>query len=209
MLVLSLEDRPMTAQRKQPQPPMTVDEFLAWDGAGHVGKLELVEGHVRAMAPASPTHGFIQNSVAFALTNHFRTTNSGCRVATEPPVVPPLRPKKNARAPDVAVTCAPRSDSKVFDDPVLIVEVMSPGNEDESWDSIRALAGLPSLQEILVVHSTRVEAEVYTRDATGAWPKDGVVVTAGGTVRLASIGFDVPIFEFYRDTHLVMQPPEH
>ena len=191
----------MTAQPKLPLPPMTLDEFLAWDGGGHTGKLELVEGQVRAMAPASPTHGFIQNSLAVALTNHLRSAGSRCRVANEPPVVPPFRQKKNARAPDLAVTCAPVSDSKVFDDPILIVEVMSPSNEDETWDSMLSLSGLASLKEILVVQSTFVEVQVYTRDAAGAWPGVPVITKAGGTIRLASIALELPIFEVYQDTH--------
>ena len=192
----------MTAQRKLPLPPMTRDEFLAWDGGGHVGKLELVEGSVRAMAPASLAHGTIQLNVGTAIQVHLRGTKSRCRVATEPPIVPPMRPKKNARAPDIAVTCAPLSDSTVMDEPVLIVEVMSPSNEDETWESINALASLTSLKEIVVVQSTEVAVSVYTRDAGGNWPGDPVMTAAGGTVRFASIDLDLPIWEVYRDTPL-------
>ena len=192
----------MTAQPKLPLPTMTLDEFLAWDGGGHAGKLELVEGQVRAMAPASPTHGFIQNSLGVSLTNHLRGAGSRCRVATEPPVVPPFRQKRNARAPDLAVTCAPVSDSKVFDDPILIMEIMSPSNEDETWDSIQSLSGLASLKEIVVVQSTFVEVQVYTRKASGAWPDEPVITRTGGVIHLASIALELPIFEVYRDTHL-------
>ena len=192
----------MTAERKLSLPPMTVEEFFAWDGGGHVGKLELVEGIVRAMAPASADHSFIQGNIVTAIKNHLRATGSRFRTGPEAPVVPPLHAYKNARVPDVAVTCAPPSGSKVFEDPILIVEVLSPSNENETWESITALAGLLALKEILVVQSTFVEAEVYTRDATGAWPNEPVITRAGGTVRLTSIDLDLPMSEVYEGTIL-------
>ena len=62
-------------------PRMTVDEFLAWDGGGHQGKLELVDGLVQAMAPASATHAMIQGNLILLIRNHLRRQNSLCRVA--------------------------------------------------------------------------------------------------------------------------------
>jgi Uma2 family endonuclease len=192
----------MDAQRKFQNLSMAVDEFLTWSGDGHQGKLELVEGRVRAQDPASVTHGYIQANIVIAVGNHLRAIGGPCRVATEPPVVPALRSKRNARAPDVAVTCSPPSDSKVMQSPVLIVEVLSPSNEDETWESISALASLTSLTEIMVVQSTSVEVQVFTRDAAGGWPQEPVVATAGGTVHLASVALDLPVIEIYRGTHL-------
>ena len=191
------------AARKLDIPPMTVEEFLAWDGGGHVGKLELVDGVVRAMAPASAVHGMIQGNLVTAIKNHLRARKSPCRAATEAPVLPPMAKRRNARAPDVSVTCAPITDSKTFDDPVLIVEVMSPDNEDDTWESIRALATLPTMREVLVVQSTRVEAEVYLRDARGAWPDDPVSADPGGSIRLEPIDLTIPVSEIYEGTHLL------
>jgi Uma2 family endonuclease len=186
------------------KPPtfMTVEEFLAWDGGGHVGKLELVDGVVRAMAPASATHAIIQLNIGSAITSHLRNRNSPCRAGTEAPIIPPMGKRANARAPDVAVTCTPPSDSPTFEEPVLIAEVISPTNEAETWESIRTLAGLPSLQEILVVKSTRIETQQFRRGDGGAWPSDPELAGAGGTVRLASIDLDLQVAELYRGTAL-------
>ena len=181
---------------------LTVEEFLAWDGGGHVGKLELVDGVVRAMAPASATHAVIQGSIVTAINNHLRAKKSPCRAGTEAPIVPPLGKRINARAPDIAVTCAPPSDSGTFDEPVLIVEVMSPSNEAETWETIRALAGLASLKEIVVVSSTAVEAQVFRRDAAGAWTSEPETVGARGAVAMQSIGLEVAMDEVYRGTYL-------
>jgi Uma2 family endonuclease len=79
---------------------------------------------------------------------------------------------------------------------------MSPSNEAETWESIRALAGLTSLVEIVVVQSTRVEVQVFRREAGGAWPSDPETSAVGATIRLASIGLDLPVAEVYRGTHL-------
>lgn len=192
----------MTAQRRLPLPPMTQDEFFAWDGGGHVGKLELVDGYVRAMGVASVTDSQIQGNILTAINIYLRASGRRCRAAPEAPVIPPLRQKLNARAPDVAVTCAPITDSKVMEDPILIVEVMSPSNEEATWETISALAALTSLKEILVVQSTSMEAHVFTREADGRWPSDPVVTTLDGTIRLTCLDFNLPLAEVYRDTHL-------
>ena len=191
----------MPAPRQSAQ-VMTVDEFLDWDGGGHVGKLELVEGHVRAQMPASDSHSTIQASVARMIGNHLRATKSRCRVGTEAPVVPPMRPKRNARAPDVVVTCAPPSTSRVYENPILIVEVMSPSNEKDTWESISTLATNLSLKEIMIVQSEAVEVQVFARADDGYWPSEPVTSGPGGSVWLTSLGLDLSVAEIYEGTLL-------
>lgn len=191
-----------TVSHKSPPPRMTVEEFFAWDGGGHVGKLELVDGVVRAMAPASATHSLIQGNLVAAIHNHLRGRGSPCRVAPEAPIRPAIGNRSsNTRALDVAVTCAPPSASKTFDDPVLIIEVLSPGNVEETWESIRALAPLPTLTEIVVVGSEAVGIEIYRKDSRGAWSETPEELT-DGVIHLASIGLDLAVAEIYRGTHL-------
>jgi Uma2 family endonuclease len=181
---------------------MTVAQFLDWPGDGTGNQFELVEGVPRAMAPASATHAIIQLNIGTAIANHLRARNSPCRAGTEAPVIPPLKSRINARAPDVTVTCAPPSDSPVFEDPVLIVEVISPSNETQTWESIMALASLTSLREILIVSSTSVEAQVFRRDSSGAWPYEPEIIGRDGVARLDSIDLALPMAEVYRGTHL-------
>lgn len=184
------------------QEPMTVEAFLAYDGGGHQGKLELVEGRVRAMAPASDAHSTIQGNLCAAIHAHLKSTGSRCRVGTEPPVIPPFQPKINARAADIAVTCTPPSDRKVFEDPILIVEVMSPSNEKETWESIHAIANAASLKEVAIVQSTVVDVQVCTRAANGAWPDAPVSYGAGETVHMTSLSLDIAIADIYANTLL-------
>lgn len=183
---------------------MTAEEFISWGGDGHPGKLELVNGIVRAMSPASGTHALLQAKIARILGNHLEKIGRPCRVGTEAPIRPRMRSNENVRAPDVAVTCvSPQKDEKFFPDPVLIVEVLSPSNQRETWESIWACATIPTLQEVMVVDSERIYVAVYTKDATGAWPEHPKVVELGGTVRLSSIDAEIAISAIYADTNLV------
>jgi Uma2 family endonuclease len=182
--------------------PMTVEAFLRWDGGGHVGKLELVDGHVHAMAPASAVHAIIQGNITTAIKNHLKATGSPCKAAPEAPVIPPLARRINARVPDVTVTCKPLTEFATFDDPVLIVEVMSPSNEEQTWDSIRAIAVFASLQEIVVAQSTEARVDVYRRDSAGNWLRDPETTSATGTVRLTSLGAELGMNEIYDGTNL-------
>jgi Uma2 family endonuclease len=190
------------AKKIETQPEMTLEAFLDWDGGGHVGKLELWEGRVRAMAPASATHGFIQGNIVTAFNIHLRARKSPCRAGTEGPIVPPMGMRRNARAPDVSVTCKPPGDDKLVVDPVLIVEVLSPSNEHETWESIRSLSGLMTLQEVLVVRSTRVDLALYRRDPVNGWPSKPEVANKDGSVHLASIGLTLTPFDVYQGTYL-------
>jgi hypothetical protein len=87
-------------------------------------------------------------------------------------------------------------------EPILLIEVLSPGSVNETWDNVRAYSTIPSVHEILVVHSTRVMAERLRRAADGAWPGDPDIVEAGGALRLASIDAAWPLAEVYARTHL-------
>lgn len=186
-------------------PEMTADEFLEWDGGGHQGKMELVGGKVVAMSPASATHGLIQLNIGSALRDHIRKSGLPCRVGTETPVVPLMARKKTVRVPDIAVSCAKRSDSKTLLEPMLTVEVMSPSNERETWDSISSVAGLPSMKEVLVVQSTKIEAEVYRRGHDGIWPADPNVVVREltGSIHLDCLDLVLPLADIYWETHLI------
>jgi Uma2 family endonuclease len=43
-------------------------------------------------------------------------------------------------------------------DPVLVIEIPSPSNEVETWANIWAYTTIPTVTEILIVSSTKIEA---------------------------------------------------
>ena len=193
----------MAGAEPLPQSLMTAAQFMDWDGGGLLGRLELVNGEVRAMSPASGTHSLIQANLAGLVWQHIRAKKLPCRVGTEAPVQPHLHANDNVRAPDLAVTCLPVSTSKTFQDPILIIEVLSPSNKRETWDSIYAMSTIPALIEIAIVDSERVRVEVLRRATDGSWPKTGEVSEPGDTFKLNSIAAEFPVAEVYAGTHLL------
>jgi Uma2 family endonuclease len=180
---------------------MTVDEFLAWSAGEPYGrKWQLVDGEPVAMAPGSDAHGSLQSELGALLRNHLLDQRRGCRVVTEPGVVPRVRADRNYRVPDLGVTCAPPSLGQTLADPVLLIEILSPSNEGETWDNIWAYTTIPGVMEILALHSTRIEAELLRRSSDGTWPEKPETVRTGDTLHLASIGFSVPLAAVYRTT---------
>ena len=189
----------MTIARK-PLPQMTVQDFIAWAGDG---KYELVEGTPRAMSPASATHGAIQANAAYLIKRHLVQSRSRCQVMTEPAVVPRLRADANLRVPDLGVTCTPSTAGQVaVPDPILVVEILSPGNEADTRGNVWAYASIPSLQEILLISSTRIAAELLRRHPDGSWPGNPEMLGSADTVTLEAIGLRCSLIELYDGTHL-------
>ncbi len=193
-----------SALRRELPHHMTVADFLDWPGDGEGGRYQLIEGELRAMAPgATDTHGTIQAKLVTALGRHLDDTNSLCRVVIEPAIVPRLRAGFNLRVPDLGVTCAPNRAGRIeMPDPVLLIEVLSPGNANDTRANVWAYATIPSVREILLVHSTQVQAELLRRGDDGAWPERATLIGAADVLRLESIGFAAPLIELYARTHL-------
>ena len=189
----------MTALPKL-KPRMTVEEFYDWDGGGHVGKLELVHGVVRAQSYASGGHGTMQGNLVTLIRNHLRAQGKGCRVGTEVGVIPTFDPTHNVRKPDLTVTCVPHTPGeRAYPKPMLVVEVLSPSNQDDTWESIQACSTIGWVKEILVVDSELVDVRLFTRGADGMWPEDPALFVRGATLHLTSIGLDVAVDEIYAD----------
>lgn len=193
----------MVALAKHPPARMTVAEFIDWDtGDASGASWQLIDGEPVAMAPASQPHGALAVELARLLANHLLDKGSPCRVIGEPGIVPHVRAAQNFRIPDLGVTCSPDLTGIMVPDPVLLIEIMSPSNEAETWANIWSYTTIPSVREILIVHSTRVEAELLRRRADGNWPETPEVIGPSGTLELASVGFFSPLAALYRTTAL-------
>jgi Uma2 family endonuclease len=185
---------------------MTVAEFLAWDRASSQNRVQLIDGEVRAqMSPATAAHGAIQAEAARLIGNHLAAAGARtCRVITEAAVQPRARADFNLRVPDLAVTCTASGPSDVLvRDPIVIVEILSPGNAAETWANVWAYTTIPSVREILIVSSFEIAAQFLKRGDDGHWPKDPVALGDGDTLDLATIGLSLPLRDIFAQTHLV------
>jgi Uma2 family endonuclease len=195
----------MSTALKMP-PRMTVDEFLEWEPDDRSGALwQLRDGEPEMMAPASDRHGSIQTELAHLITAHFRAKGSRCRIVAAPGVVPAERSEDNCLVPDLGITCAPPTGEHLMHEPLVLIEILSPTNVSKTRTNIRAYMTIPGVQEIVVVHSTAIVAEILRRGAEGAWPGQPEVVDADNDLRLDSIGFAAPLRGAYRTSGLT--PP--
>jgi Uma2 family endonuclease len=174
---------------------MTVDEFLAWDD-GTDTRYELVDGTIRAMAPPSNAHGVIAVNGAVLLRAALRDRR-------------PCLPQAEAGVrindhvcwqADIAVTCTPIAAGNEIDQPVLIVEVLSPGTRtNDLGRKLNDYKTLPSVQEIWMIDGERRWAQVWRRGDEGWIGQDFVGSAAFESGVLRSL---VPLDELYADSGL-------
>jgi len=193
----------MVALRSHMLARMTLTEFLSWEPADPTGRpWQLIDGGPVAMAPGSETHAALQAEIGRQIGNHLVARGSPCRLMSQPGIVPRVQANRNFRIPDLAVTCAPPGLGLMVPDPVLLIEILSPSNEAQTRANIWAYTTIPSVREILAVHSTRIEAELLRRSSDGSWPEEPDILTASDILTLTSIDFAVELAAFYRSSAL-------
>jgi Uma2 family endonuclease len=179
----------MSAAKQLPH-LMTVAEFLDWPTPDGSDRWELIDGTPEAMALASDRHGAIHAEAARLLANHL-DDHPRCRVLVQPGVA---IGDYNLRIPDLSVSC--RSEDEADARTVFIIEILSPSNARDTWRAVVGYTTRFSVQEILVLHSTEIKAELLRRAPDGPWPR--VTLLSGAIVTLESIGFTAPLDAFYR-----------
>lgn len=181
---------------------MTLDEFLVWDAPD--GRFwQLVDGEPIAMAPALPIHAVLQNRIGRRIEEHLEAKGTGCLTLSAPGVRLGRRADNNYRIPDIGVTCSPLlTGDAMMPDPILLVEILSPSNQRETWSNVWAYTTIASVQEILVVRTAAIGAQMLRRNPDGSWP-DVPASVEGDVVSLQSIGLDLPLRPLYAGTPLL------
>lgn len=80
-------------------------------------------------------------------------------------------------------------------------EILSPSNQAETWANVWTYTTIPSVQEILVLKTVSIGAELLRRNQDGSWPSKPLSVDTGD-LTLESISFSVPLTAAYRTTRL-------
>jgi Uma2 family endonuclease len=168
---------------------ITVDEFLTL-GFDPAVKAELSNGviHViRMMGGGSSAHARVQGNIFAAL--FVKLKGSGCR-----PFGPDMGVRSHEfsmRLPDVSVFCGRTGNQQdelvVFDDPKMLVEVLSPSTarEDEQIKLPEYMA-IPSNNIIMYVDPIVETVRLYKRDDRRGW--SGGDVARGATIELETLG---------------------
>jgi Uma2 family endonuclease len=178
---------------------MTVAEFFAWNPPSPQ-LWQLVDGEPQAMAPANRTHGAIQAQLSHLIASHLQDRGGPCSVVTTPGVIPRVQSETNVRIPDLAVTCSGYdAEESALTDPVLLIEILSPSNQAETWANVWAYTTIPSVQEILVLKTASIGAELLRRNPDASWPSQPLSIETGD-LTLESIRFNFPLAAAYRTT---------
>src|SRR5690348_6552762 len=173
---------------------MTVDEFLRWED-GTDTRYELVGGLVYAMAPPAARHSRLAGRLTGAIDAALRS-RPPCAVYSEAGIVRPDR-NDTCYIADLAVSCEPlQSDDRLIRDPILIVEILSPSTAaSDQHMKVADYRRIPSIQEILLIDSQRVFAEVLRREGD-RWITE-IVQGSAATLPLNAVPLAIPMAELY------------
>ena len=142
---------------------LTREQFHEWAGARR-GRYERVAGEPVAMSPERIQHARIKSRVWAALDHAIR----GARLACEalPDGVTIEVDADTDYEPDAIVNCGPPApgDAVAATNPVVVVEVLSPGTQSiDLADKLADYFRVPSIQHYLVVRATRREVIHHRR----------------------------------------------
>ncbi len=98
--------------------------------------------------------------------------------------------------PDVTVSCGEQQDALMLTNPIVVVEVLSPGTEKrDRGEKFKAYKAMPSLQEYVLIGSKYKTIEIYRREGN-FWRQYSYY--EGDTIELTSIGVRFSFDAVYR-----------
>jgi Uma2 family endonuclease len=172
---------------------MTVEEFLDWHDGTDTRHM-LVDGVVVAMAPPSGHHSRIAGNAAVAVGRRLRPP---CGVMVEAGL---RLPGESCVQVDVAMTCETIDPKQLMEQPLLLIEVLSPSTRrDDLGVKIPAYEETDSVREIWAVESEQRSVRVWRR-TEGGWVKTLPIRTGG--FRSEVLGDEVALDELYAGTGL-------
>jgi Uma2 family endonuclease len=181
----------MTALRKQ---EMSVDEFLAWADR-QPGRWELVDGVPTAMSPERVIHGDTKYRLARALDLAIAKANAPCRFVLDSAAV--RIDQRTLYQPDALVYCGEPvpADTLEIPNPVLVCEVLSPGNAmTDLRDKLRGYFRIASVAHYLIVDPDK---RIVIHHARGTGDVVATRILSEGVLRLDPPGIEVAIGELF------------
>lgn len=177
----------------------SVEDYLLQEETS-LEKHEYYAGEVFAMSGGSINHNTISGNVfgeirAFLKGKTCRVFNSDQKIHIEANGL--------FTYPDLSIVCGElktwNNRNDVIINPVVIIEVLSPSTAGyDRGDKFKLYRDIPSLKEYILISSTEVRIEQYTRQSEHFWnfqeTKD-----ASAALQIETVGFSCPLAEVYRD----------
>ena len=182
--------------------PVTVAEFERFmERQPPDTRWELLDGQILAMTNPSEDHGQIVHNIVRGVGDTGR--ERGCRVN-----IGGLRVQASdaaggttATIPDMTVRCGPRVGRNWIDDPVIVVEVLSPSTMDfDRGGKLDFYRSLQSARDIVLVYQDQVRVEHYRREGEG-WAMLPLTQLAD-PLTLDGVPCSIGLADIYADTAL-------
>lgn len=180
---------------------MSVDEFLAWAG-GRPERWELFDGAPAAMSPERVIHGDAKYRVARGLDAAIAKAGIQCRFVLDSAAV--RIDARNCFQPDALVYCGDpvAPDALEIPEPVIVVEVLSPGNAMTDFrDKFLGYFRVPSIAHYLIVDPDKRLVIWHARSDGGTAAGEGVSImtriVADGALLLRPPGVELAVRELF------------
>ncbi len=172
----------------------TAEAFIAW-AIDEPGRYELVDGVVYAMASERVAHARAKAEVYMSLRAGIAARGLGCEALIDGVAV--KIDDASVFEPDALVRCGPAApgDAVIVDDPVIVVEVVSPSSR--AIDTGMKLAGyfrVPSVRHYLIVDTAGRLVIHYRRDEEGAI---AVRIVGEGVLALDPPGIEIAVADIF------------
>jgi Uma2 family endonuclease len=175
--------------------PLTYQEFLDFV-ADKESRYEYVDGRAIAMGTPSNAHQDIALVLGAALYAHLQGQRCKARLAV--PLETTSRGRMRERSPDVIVTCDDEDlapGARLNRRPKFIVEILSPNEGDDLQEKLDEYEAIATVEEYIVIDSTRRSLRRWYRAASGKFPFDPYYIS--GSVNFASIDYTLHIDALY------------
>ncbi|MEA2860378.1 MAG: hypothetical protein QOC72_2417 [Methylobacteriaceae bacterium] len=164
-------------------------------------KWELLGGRVvKMMVGARWEHHFITRNLAFEFDRQLRGRNPPCRVFTETFW---LKEKflRLAAFPDIMVRCGTFDPGEAsLSDPVVLVEVVSPGSADrDRGEKLDLYPRLNTLKHYVLIERDTPLVEVLDRQGEREWGPPRLLEGLDAVLELRAIEVSVPLSAIYED----------
>jgi Uma2 family endonuclease len=181
----------MVALRKE---RMTVSEFLPW-AKQQPECWELFDGIPTAMSPERVIHGDTKYRAARAFDAAIANARVPCRFVLDSAAV--RIDARNSYQPDLLVYCGDpvSGDALEVPNPVVVVEVLSPGNAiTDLRDKLQGYFRIPSIAHYLVIDPDKRLVIHHTR---GHGDVIGTRIITSGSVTLDPPGLVLSVADFF------------
>lgn len=176
------------------------EEYLAMERGSEI-KHEYYSGQVLAMSGASLKH----NRIARNLTGKIHAFLEGKNCEILPSEMRVCTPSFDSYMyPDASIVCGePQLEEDKFDtlkNPSVIFEILSPStNSIDKGRKFFFYKQIPSLQEYIMIDSTKKFIHVARKQTDGSWMFEDIS-GADTFLTIQTIGYDLPLTEIYHDT---------